>query len=138
MPHILGSNYYDLWDYPQDLLGQDFGVPAQNSSLAQRNPGNETGLSSIRNDPQNFQVNLDVHHFKPEELTVKHVDDAIIVTGKHQERTDEHGFVSREFTRRYVLPQEVDVDKVACSFNNNTLTIMGPKKAQQALAEHEV
>ena len=46
-----------------------------------------------------LQVNLDVQQFKPEELTVKVADKFLVVEGKHEERSDEHGFVSRQFTR---------------------------------------
>ncbi|KAI1289591.1 Alpha-crystallin A chain [Halotydeus destructor] len=128
-PHLLGSNYWDLWDYPQDIYGQDFGVPSSTVT--------ESGGFTIGQDPQNFEVNLDVHHFKPEEITVKHVGDTIVVHGKHQEKSDPHGFVSRQFTRKYTLPAEVDFNQVACKYDNNTLTILGPHKAQEAIDHNE-
>lgn len=59
-----------------------------------------------RIDKERFQVNLDVQQFGPHEISVKTVDDFIVVEGKHEERQDEHGFVSRQFVRRYQLPGE--------------------------------
>ena len=38
----------------------------------------------------------------------------LLVTGKHEEKPDEHklGFVSRHFTRRYELPKDVDIKEM--------------------------
>ncbi|XP_007491966.2 heat shock protein beta-6 isoform X2 [Monodelphis domestica] len=55
-----------------------------------------------------FSVLLDVKHFSPEEITVKVVGDHMEVHARHEERPDEHGFISREFHRRYRLPEGVD------------------------------
>lgn len=52
------------------------------------------------------QVILDVQQFTPNEITVKTTDKHIIVEGKHEEKADEHGYISRHFVRRYQLPGE--------------------------------
>ena len=46
------------------------------------------GIQSI----DQFKINLDVAHFKPEEINVKTVDDKIVIHAKHEEKEDEHGF----------------------------------------------
>lgn len=51
-----------------------------------------------------FQVILDVQQFTPNEITVKTTEKHIIVEGKHEEKADEHGYISRHFIRRYQLP----------------------------------
>ena len=115
-------------------------------------------LSVIQNDPENFQLSLDVHNFEPHELSIKHVNDSIVIhgklavilsctcnfnciqhitnhlflIGKHEERNDPHGFLSREFTRRFTLPQSLDARKVCCHLGNNQLTILGPEAAKRA------
>lgn len=68
------------------------------------------GLVPSSND---FTVTLDVKNFKPEEIEVKVKDREIIIEGKHEERRDNHGFVSRQFSRRYLLPEEFDPDTIA-------------------------
>lgn len=55
----------------------------------------------------NFQVILDVQQFSPQEITVKTTDKYIIVEGKHEEKQDEHGYISRQFTRRYQIPSKL-------------------------------
>lgn len=48
-----------------------------------------------------YQACIDVHHFRPFEITVKTADNTVTVEGKHTERRDDHGYISRQFTRRY-------------------------------------
>ena len=76
-----------------------------------------------------LQVNLDVQQFKPDQLNVKVVDNTVVIDGKHEERQDEHGFISRQFQRRYVLPDNVDPATVISSLSSDgVLTITAPKK----------
>jgi hypothetical protein len=42
----------------------------------------------------------------------------LVVTGKHKEKADEHGFVSRSFTRRYALSKDVDMTALQCNVSN--------------------
>jgi hypothetical protein len=48
----------------------------------------------------------------------------LLVTGKHDEKPDEHklGFVSRHFTRRYALPKDVDIKELHCNLSNKGLS----------------
>uniref|UniRef100_UPI0001FBA1A3 ALPHA-CRYSTALLIN B CHAIN, n=1 Tax=Homo sapiens TaxID=9606 RepID=UPI0001FBA1A3 len=76
-----------------------------------------------------FSVNLDVKHFSPEELKVKVLGDVIEVHGKHEERQDEHGFISREFHRKYRIPADVDPLTITSSMSSDgVLTVNGPRK----------
>ncbi|XP_014282165.1 protein lethal(2)essential for life isoform X2 [Halyomorpha halys] len=89
----------------------------------------ESGVSSIQSDKNEFRVNLDVQQFKPEELKVKIADGFIIVEGKHEERSDQHGFVSRQFVRRYKVPEDVEDSSIASSLSSDgVLTLRAPKK----------
>ena len=59
----------------------------------------------VCNTTDEFRVNLDVAHFKPEEIQVKTIDNKIVIHAKHEEKEDEHGFIMREFQRSYLLPK---------------------------------
>jgi len=84
-------------------------------------------------DRDKFKVSLDVSHFRPEDVTVKQVDNNLLVEGKHEERQDPHGFVSRTFTRRYVLPNDIKAEGVRCEWSpNGLLTIEAPRLALPA------
>jgi crystallin alpha B len=77
------------------------------------------------------QVILDVQQFAPSEITVKTLDNTVIVEGKHEEKQDEHGFVSRHFVRRYILPKDIEVNNVVSSLSSDgVLTVTAPKKVQ--------
>lgn len=72
---------------------------------------------------------LDVQQFAPNEITVKTSGNSIIVEGKHEEKQDEHGFISRHFTRRYLLPSDHDIEGVVSSLSSDgILTVTAPKK----------
>lgn len=51
--------------------------------------------STVNVEKDKFQIILDVQQFTPDEIVVKTSDKYIIVEGKHEEKQDEHGFVSR-------------------------------------------
>jgi HSP20 family molecular chaperone IbpA len=74
-----------------------------------------------------FQVCVDVHQFTPKEITIKAKDRSVIVEAKHDEHQDEHGYISREFCRRYVLPEEYDANTVTSELSTDgILTIKAP------------
>ncbi|XP_060519418.1 protein lethal(2)essential for life-like [Cylas formicarius] len=89
-------------------------------------------------DKDKFQVHVDVQQFKPNEISVKLNDDnTVTVEGKHEERQDEHGYVARSFVRRYQLPDDVDVEKLASKLSSDgVLTISAPKKARGKTEEY--
>ncbi|XP_035214946.1 protein lethal(2)essential for life-like [Stegodyphus dumicola] len=140
---LLSRNWWDTWDYPQRIFDQHFGSGLVESDLLPptvyrgylirpRTRGNidASGQSVVKNESDKFQVMLNVSQFKPDEITVKTVDNYIVIHGKHEEKSDEHGFVSREFTRRYMLPEGTEPESVKSSLSQNgVLTIEAPKKA---------
>ncbi|XP_011148332.2 protein lethal(2)essential for life [Harpegnathos saltator] len=106
---ILGNTYYRPWRH----------ITRQNSS----------GSSTVQLDKENFQVILDVQQFSPDEITVKTADNHVIIEAKHEEKQDEHGYVSRHFVRRYVLPPSHDLVNVTSTLSSDgILTITAPKK----------
>lgn len=104
-PLLLHRNYYRPWR----VQSQDTG-------------------STVHCDKDNFRVNLDVQQFTPEEIKVKVVDNCVTVEAKHEEKEDEHGYISRHFVRRYVLPKEYKVDQITSSLSSDgVLTISAPR-----------
>ncbi|KAH9381699.1 hypothetical protein HPB48_011971 [Haemaphysalis longicornis] len=145
------GDWWDSWDVPSSrLFDQHFGTPLLDDELRLLRPSRMGlpataglrspfrrqlsrpgggGVAELRNEPDAFQVMLDVSHFSPEEITVKTVDRCISVSARHEERMDEHGFVSREFTRRYMLPEDTLPESVSSTLSpDGVLTITAPKK----------
>ncbi|XP_026320442.1 protein lethal(2)essential for life-like isoform X1 [Hyposmocoma kahamanoa] len=85
------------------------------------------------------QVILDVQQFAPEEISVKASNNCVVVEGKHEEKQDEHGFISRQFTRRYILPGGYDVaDVVSTLSSDGVLTVSAPKRAPPVAGERSI
>lgn len=80
--------------------------------------------STIKTDKDKFTINLDVQHFAPDEISVKTADGYVVVEAKHEEKKDEHGFVSRQFVRRYSLPEGAESDNVVSQLSSSGFSVM--------------
>ncbi|CAN8004293.1 unnamed protein product [Ixodes hexagonus] len=128
-----GASFLDgeLFDPP--FYHQRFYIQPRNQQhphqqlLQQRGHGSQ---SCVASDPDKFALRVDVRHFAPEEITVKTVDNCVVVHGKHEEKSDDAGsYVKREFTRRYVLPDDVDPHTVTSSLSaGGLLAVEAPRK----------
>lgn len=109
-PTMLRSGYLRPWQRTTGLQKQDSG-------------------STLNINDEKFEVILDVQQFTPNEISVKVTDRFVIVEAKHEEKQDEHGYVSRQFTRRYMLPNEINPDSVSSSLSSDgLLTVTAPMK----------
>lgn len=80
-------------------------------------------------DNTGFKFRIDVQDYKPEEIKVTLNGNMVVVEGRHEERSDAHGTISRQFVRKFALPKGVvDVDKLQSNFSSDgVLTILAPK-----------
>ncbi|CAG0885030.1 unnamed protein product [Cyprideis torosa] len=86
--------------------------------------------AKVTNNSKMFHVCMDARGFKPNELKVKVNDKSITVEGSHEEREEEEGegFICRQFTRRFLVPDGIKVDQVTSSVSpKGILTIKAPK-----------
>ncbi|KAM4580361.1 heat shock protein beta-6 isoform 2-T2 [Odontesthes bonariensis] len=90
-------------------------IPRLNGTYGHHNwsptllPETDNGSSAeVHCDDSGFTVQVDVKHFKPEDLLVKVVGDFVEVQGKHEEKKDGSGVSTRQFNRRYRIPKGVD------------------------------
>nr|UTS59878.1 heat shock protein 20 [Monochamus alternatus] len=142
-PSRLFNQQFGLALEPEDLFRTVF-----NPRLSVRCPAGyirnwldearDTG-SSVSFDKDQFQANIDVQQFKPEEIAVKITgDNTITIEGKHEEKQDEHGYISRHFVRRYVLPQNCDINQVQSKLSSDgVLTITAPKVGEDKSIQHK-
>ncbi|XP_068625138.1 protein lethal(2)essential for life-like [Battus philenor] len=95
--------------------------------------------STIKTEKDKFQINLDVQHFAPEEIVVKTSDGYVVIEAKHEEKKDEHGYVSRQFVRRYALPKGAESENVVSELSSDgVLTITAPRKEVDSKGERVV
>ncbi|KAJ8679695.1 hypothetical protein QAD02_015482 [Eretmocerus hayati] len=141
LPLLLSTAY--LGDGPSRLLDQDFGQGLSPeslllsryyspsiyyyrpwASLLRPEGSHNGGVSSVNLDKDSLKITLDVQQFKPEEVKVKIVKDYVVVEAKHEEKKDEHGLISRQFIRKYHLPEEVDADHLKSSISSDGVLII--------------
>ncbi|XP_011058354.1 PREDICTED: protein lethal(2)essential for life-like isoform X1 [Acromyrmex echinatior] len=153
---LVFRNWWDDFDRPVSrLLDQHFGIGLHRDDLISSLSGlgldrpsvrfgnryyrpwgnvtrqNSSGTSTIQLDNDNFQVILDVQQFSPDEITVKTIDNHVVVEAKHEEKQDEHGYISRHFVRRYVLPPSHDLVNITSTLSSDgVLTVTAPKKVR--------
>lgn len=97
-----------------------------------------SGTSTIQADKNKFQVSLDVQQFAPEEMSVKVVGKNVVVEGKHEEKQDEHGWISRQFVRKYIVPEQCDIDQLKSSLSSDgILMITVPRKEIDPTSKNE-
>ncbi|KAG1653079.1 Heat shock protein beta-1 [Nymphon striatum] len=102
-----------------------------------RNKSKNVEKVEKKDQENNFEVKLEVRDFTPDEIQVKTVDDKILmIEAKHEENTEENGFICRQFSRKYVLPEKVQLEKIHTSLSaEGVLTITAPKL--MAIEEHK-
>jgi crystallin alpha B len=139
------SPFVNAWDFtPLELFDQHFGMPMESilpywqmpTRNANEGSRGESGTSKVTNDKNKFEVRLDVRHFKPEELKVRTVGRQVTIEGTHEEQADEHGFISRRFTRKYLLPEDADTEHVTSSLSQQgVLCITAPKVTLESIED---
>lgn len=105
---ILPSSYYRPWG----------------SQYSQKNLVSEAFM-----DDSKFQVKLDVQNFVSEKITVKVTrDNMISIEGTQEEKQDEHGYIFRRFSKKYLLPKGYDIQNIECTLSSDgILTVLAPR-----------
>ena len=142
-PRRLSDQHFALALTPEDILTMvaphpqitnEYYRPWRQLSTMMRDTG-----STIKSDRAKFQINLDVQHFAPEDIVVKTTDGFVIIEARHAEKRDEHGWVSRQFTRRYALPEGCSINAVQSRLSSDgVLTVTAPLERSQATNERLV
>lgn len=125
-------------EFPRPFPDPNFGsgLPMRFSRQMSRQ---NKALAKIINDKEALKINLDVRQFSPDELSVKVAEDYITVEGKHEEKNDEHGLISRHFVRRYHLPGKVDKSAIISNLSSDgILQIYAPKEPPSEDDEREI
>lgn len=118
--------------FPAERLDQFFGRAGRNFGAFYR-------AERAKPVKDGFQVSLDVKHFQPNEISVKIENNSVVVNAKHEEKPDDQGFISREFTRRYVLPDGFKAEDVTSTLSSDgVLTIKAPPAIAVASNVHHV
>nr|CDJ87954.1 Heat shock protein Hsp20 domain containing protein [Haemonchus contortus] len=89
---------------------------------------NET--QQMADDDKRFAVSLDVSQFRPEELNVHLEGRELTIEGKQEHKT-ENSAIHRSFTRKYLLPENVDLEAIRTQLDNKgRLSVEAPKNTE--------
>eukprot|EP00092_Neocalanus_flemingeri_P008249 GFUD01008894.1.p1 GENE.GFUD01008894.1~~GFUD01008894.1.p1 ORF type:complete len:199 (-),score=55.46 GFUD01008894.1:165-713(-) len=98
----------------------------------------QSGVAEMKCENAKWQISIDIQHFSPKELAIRTVDTVLWVEGKHEEKEDEHGCVSRQFTRKYEIPTDYQPESVISAISKDgILTVTATKKPLEPLKPKE-
>ncbi|NXO60471.1 HSPB3 protein, partial [Aramus guarauna] len=87
------------------------------------------GKSSEEEENTRFQVLLDVVQFRPEDIIIQTFEGWLLIKAQHGPRMDEHGFISRSFTRQYKLPNGVENKDLSALFCHDGILVVEMKNS---------
>ncbi|XP_057664055.1 heat shock protein 23-like [Diorhabda carinulata] len=93
-------------------------------------------------DKEKFQIQLNLQDFKPEQITIKTMNNNTIqIEAKHEEKQDENGFVLKHIVRRFAVPKGHDLQKASSALTSDGLLVITtpkiPKEEKTIPITHE-
>jgi HSP20 family molecular chaperone IbpA len=89
------------------------------------------GIARVKNLPEFWEVGVEVPYFRPDEIEVKAHEGHVIVHCQHAVRSDEHGDISREITRTYKLPGDVNSSTLKSHLSKHGILYISAEKNGQ-------
>ncbi|KAB0797309.1 hypothetical protein PPYR_08303 [Photinus pyralis] len=158
------ASYFDQWNQsvvrPSQPVDQRYGVVLESGDLVSPliiplnavylgksvSPNYQSSWRSFRYDRRSkvnvnrnqFEINLNVQHFDANELTVKITGNAIIIEGNHDEKHDQHGSVSRQFKRKYLVPNGHNVNKATSVLSGDGILIVSIPRNESVVEERVI
>lgn len=117
--------YPRRWMFPRFLSREDNEslFPSDFSNFKQMNDQ----ILNVKDDDTKFELSLDTHDYRPDEIKVNLNQNVLSVEAKHEEK-GEGNYVSRQFSRKYTLPENCEIDKVSSNLSSDgILMITAPK-----------
>lgn len=134
-----GDTPLDLGSGPINWDDWNAQIGLMSDLINNRNQRGQNHIVPFKCSENKFEIRLDLSNFEPQEFNVKIVDKDLVIECKHDEKKDQFGFVSRQFTRKFKLPEDVDVEKMKATLSSaRILTIEVPKKFFQTKEENVV
>jgi HSP20 family molecular chaperone IbpA len=88
----------------------------------------------MKDDNSKFELSLDTHGYRPDEIKVNVAGGCLSVDAKHEEK-EEGKFVSRQFSRKYTLPEGCEAGKVNSNLSSDGVLVISAPKRQAVKQE---
>nr|ACO15471.1 Heat shock protein beta-1 [Caligus clemensi] len=97
---------------------------------------NDEQVIRIKDDEEKFEISLDTHQYRPDEVKVNIKDGVVSIEGKHEEKSsDGCKFVSRQFLRSYTLPKDSKAERVSSNLSSDGVLVITATKTKTALID---
>lgn len=97
--------------------------------------GENAEVVQAKIDKDGLSIKMNVSHYEPDELSVKVVGDRLVISGKHEKKSDEYSFVSREFTREFLIPEEIDAETLGSRLTEDGHLIISARTKSKPVEE---
>jgi len=88
--------------------------------------------AKVSYDESKFQVEFDVKDYKPEELSIKTEGTTLVVLAKHEDKSGDSSYVTKQFEQRFTLPSGVKSDSISSSLSRDgKLVVTAPRSVEQ-------
>ncbi len=127
-PHRWGSVFDDSWNRVYNSFLDDFPVTRENSTPA----------VDVRDDENGYSMEVELPGLTEKDIEVKVEGNLLTISSKKSEEKEEEkkGYLRRErrsysFCRSFVLPENIDAEKISAGFKNGLLTLSVPKPEKE-------
>ncbi|GBM39759.1 hypothetical protein AVEN_107175-1 [Araneus ventricosus] len=101
-------------DTDEDITAEFFQEqePSRNANTAEDEIAESSREMPVEpsTERKRFRVLMDVSNFSAKEVDVKVIEKYLVIHAKHGILADDHGTISREFTRKFEIPEDVDIE----------------------------
>ncbi|KAK0396946.1 hypothetical protein QR680_001920 [Steinernema hermaphroditum] len=121
------------YDRQYNTSERPFERPAYSTDLMTTRPVYDPYLDNLKSplikdesDGKTLRLRFDVAQYKPEEVTVKTVDNRLLVHAKHEEKTPQRT-VYREYNQEFMLPRGTNPETISSTLSTDgVLTVEAP------------
>ena len=90
----------------------------------------------MKDDDSKFEISFDTHDYRPDEIKVNVDANVLSISAKHEEKSDNR-FVSRQFSRKYTLPEGCQAERVSSNLSSDgILMVTAPKRKEIRFQEN--
>uniref|UniRef100_A0A914HET6 SHSP domain-containing protein n=2 Tax=Globodera TaxID=31242 RepID=A0A914HET6_GLORO len=86
-------------------------------------------------DGKTLRLRFDVSQYRPEEVTVKTVDNRLLVHAKHEEKTPSRT-VYREYNQEFMLPRGTNPEQISSTLSTDGVLTVEAPLPQLAIQQH--
>lgn len=95
-------------------------------------------IKTVEDNKKQLTLAVNCESFKPEQINVSIKDKFVVIEGNYEEK-DEHSYVKRQFSRKFLLPENAIQEKMECSLSQNgVLKVTIPKQQAKEVKNEAV